>query len=444
MMSKSSRQLAFEALMRVEKEQAYSNIMLNVVLSENNADMRDKAFTSVLFYGVLEKKLLLDYNLSRFSERPINKLDKEVLVILRMGLYQMFFMDSVPMPAAVNESVKLCKDNKLYSASGYANGVLRRASRSDGLLLPDRRKGRNKYLAIKYSCPENIIKMWRESYGDDITLGILESLGNKPPITARVNTLKTDTDSLILSLHENYIQAENFPILDGCIVLGETGSIEAIEQYSGGLFHVQDIASQICCRLLDVKSGYTVIDACSAPGGKAFTIAQYMGNRGKIISCDLYENRLNLVEHGAKRLGIDIIETVTADSSVYGAFPTADRIICDVPCSGLGIMRRKPELRYKNDLGLDSLPNLQYLILCNCARFLGEGGILIYSTCTLNPAENGMNIRRFLSEHDEFEPYFLSVPNGIKRGIEEPDNELTLFPHINRTDGFFISAVRRK
>ncbi len=443
-MSKSSRQLAFEALMRVENEQAYSNITLNIVLSENKSDMRDKAFTSVLFYGVLEKKLLLDYNLSRFSEKPVNKLDKEMLVILRMGLYQLFFMDSVPPSAAVNESVKLCKENNLYNASGYANGVLRCASRSDGLSLPNRRKGKNKYLSIKYSCPENIIKLWRDSYGDDITEGILSSLEGRPPIAARVNTLKTDSNKLILSLRGRHIRSEASGIIDDCIMLKETGSIENIGQYSEGLFHVQDSASQLCCRLLSAKPGNTVIDACSAPGGKAFTIAQHMGNIGNIISCDMYENRLRLVRQGAERLGIDIIRTVAADSSTYNDFPIADRVLCDVPCSGLGIIRRKPELRYKNDLGLDSLPDLQYLILCNCACFVKRGGILIYSTCTLNPAENGMNIRKFLKEHDEFEPYTLAVPAGIARGIDEPDNELTLFPHINGTDGFFIGAVKRK
>ncbi len=444
MMSKSSRQLAFEALMRIEREQAYSNIALNAVLSGSNADMRDKAFASVLFYGVLEKKLLLDYNLSQFSDRPINKLDAGMLVILRMGLYQLFFMDSVPVSAAVNESVRLCKENNLYSASGYANGVLRRASRADELSLPDKRRGKNKYLSIRYSCPEEIIRLWRVSYGDEITEGILGTLEGRPPIAARVNMLKTDSENLILSLHNEKIEAECSKLLDDCILLSGTGSIENIRQYSDGCFHIQDTASQLCCRLLAAEPGNTVIDACSAPGGKAFTIAQYMENKGKIISCDMYENRLRLVRQGAKRLGIDIIETIEADSSVYKAFPISDRVLCDVPCSGLGIIRRKPELRYKNDLGLDSLPDLQYLILCNCAGFVKERGILIYSTCTLNPSENGMNIRRFLGEHNDFEPYALDIPKGIKRVIDEPDNELTLFPHINGTDGFFISAIRRK
>ncbi len=443
-MSKSARQLAYDALMRVEKEQSYSNITLNIVFLQNNTANRDKSFASMLFYGVLEKKLLLDYNLSRFSDKPINELDTEILVILRMGLYQIFFMDSVPPSAAVNESVKLCKDNRLYNASGFVNGVLRCAVRSGNLSLPNKRKGKNKYWSIKYSCPENLVRLWRECYGDDITLQMLECIEGRPKICARVNTLKTDREKLVSALENRGIRTECSEILEDCVFLRETGAIEDIEQYSDGFFHVQDTASQLCCRLLNAKSGNTVIDACSAPGGKAFTIAQYMRNKGKIICCDMYENRLGLVRQGAKRLGIDIIETVAADSSVYGKFPMADRVLCDVPCSGLGIIGRKPELRYKNNIGLDTLPDLQYLILCNCSEFVKSGGILIYSTCTLNPAENNMNIRRFLKEHEEFEPYDLPVPDGIRRGIDECRNELTLFPHINGTDGFFISAVRRK
>lgn len=443
-MSLSSRQIAFQALISVETDRSYSNIVLNNILSDFGVEPRDKAFVAKLFYGVLEKKLLLDYNLSQFSDRPVNKLDTGLLVILRMGLYQLFFMDSVPASAAVNESVELCKDNHLYSAAGFVNGVLRSASRAKELSLPNKRKGKNKYLSIKYSCPEKIIKLWRESYGDDIAEGILNTLEGRQPLTARVNSLKTDTDSLIDSLKEHGVRAEKSGILDNCIALSETGAVEELPEYKGGLFHVQDTASQLCCRLLEVKEGHTVIDACSAPGGKSFTIAEYMKNSGRIISCDLYMQRLDLVREGAERIGIDIIETKACNAAEYKDFPRADRVLCDVPCSGLGIIGRKPELRYKNDLGLDNLPDLQYFILCNCAESVESGGLLIYSTCTLDPAENGLNIRRFLSEHEDFQPYAIKLPDGIRRGIDEPENELTLFPQINGTDGFFISIVKRK
>ena len=440
----SARQIAFQALVSVEIDRSYSNIILNNLLTDFDVDLIDKNFISALFYGVLEKKLLLDYNLSQFSDRPVNKLDTGLLVILRMGLYQIFFMDSVPDRAAVNETVNLCKVNKLNSASGFVNAVLRAASRAGKISLPNPKKGKNKYLSIKYSCPEPIIKLWRNAYGDELTVGMLELLDGRPPISARTNTLKTSADKLIALLDEEGVAAELAEPPGNRLLLRDTGSVEELDAFRCGLFHIQDAASQLCCGLLAPEPGHTVIDACSAPGGKAFTMAQLMENRGRIVCCDMYESRLRMVRGGAQRLGTDIIETVAADASETDSFPEADRILCDVPCSGLGIIRRKPELRYKSDTGADVLPEIQYRILCNCAGYLRRGGSLVYSTCTLNPAENGDNIRRFLREHEDFEAAELLLPQGIKRGIDEPGNELTLFPQINGTDGFFISMVRRK
>lgn len=442
-MSKSARQSVFNALLRVERDCSYSNITLDKILSETELSERDKSFASMLFYGTIEKKILLDYNISQYSDKPVNKLDMEVLLILRMGMYQIYFMDSVPDSAAVNESAALCKENNLYSASGFVNAVLRNVSKSRILHYPNRRKGKNKYLSVKYSCPEEIISLWRKSYGDELTEGILQSLDGRPPISARVNTLKVSQCELIDSLNSCGISAKQSKIIDNCIELKNTGAIDNIKQFVDGLFHIQDTASQICCSVLDVKENQTVIDSCSAPGGKTFTLAEIMKNTGKVFSCDLYQSRLNLVNEGSKRLDIKNIITVPCNASEYQNFPKADRILCDVPCSGLGILRRKPELRYKKNLGLDTLPNLQYLILCNCSKFLKSGGIIVYSTCTLNPQENRENAERFLNEHKDFEPYPIKSEN-IKRGIDEPENQLTLFPHINDTDGFFISAFKRK
>ena len=443
-MGLSARQIAFQALMDVETDHSYSNIVLGNILSDFDVELSDRSFVSRLFYGVLEKKLLLDYNLSQYSSKPVNELDAPVLVILRMGLYQLFFMNSVPASAAVNESVKLCKDNKLYKASGFVNGILRTAARKNELLYPNKKKGKNKFLSVKYSCPEPIIRLWRESYGDELCESILSSLDGRPPLTARVNTLKLTEDELIASLDESGVKAEPSQYIPDCIMLDGTGAVEELSQYSEGLFHIQDTSSQLCCLLLEAEEGQTVIDACSAPGGKSFTIAEYMKNKGRIVSCDLYEHRTGLVKSGAERLGIDIIETLCGDMSEASGLPDADRVICDVPCSGLGIIRRKPELRYKSDTGMTVLPEVQYSILENCAGFLKSGGLLIYSTCTLNPAENGENIRRFLREHEEFEAYPIKLPAAIERRIEEPENELTLFPEKNGTDGFFISLFRRK
>ena len=438
----SSRQTAFSALMRVEKDSSYSNITLDLVLSKSNLSQRDKNFVSGIFYGVIEKRLFLDYNISVYSDRPLNELDMEIAVILRMGLYQIFFMDSVPNSAAVNESVKLCHENRLSSASGFVNGILRAASEGEAK-LPNPKKSKSKFYSVMYSCPESIVRMWRHSYGDEMAKEILMSLEGRPPMNARVNTLKTSAESLKKSFEESGITAEYSDCTENCLKLSNTGSIESLVQYREGLFHIQDTASQLCCKMLEAEENQIILDVCSAPGGKSFTLAEMMNNKGKIISCDLYEARTGLVEKGAKRLGIDIIKTKTGNSAEM-EFPMADRVLCDVPCSGLGIIRRKPELRYKEDLGLDELPDVQYEILCNSAKFVKAGGILIYSTCTLNPWENNENARKFLEEHEDFEAYALKIPENIKRGIEENKNELTLFPQINDTDGFFISAFRKK
>ena len=439
-----SRQTALQALLRVENDNSYSNITLDSVLSKSGISSADKSFATTIFYGVIEKKLLIDYNIAAFSKIPVDKLDTKVLTILRMGMYQLFFMDKVPVSAAVNESVKLCKANKLYSASSYVNAVLRNAATNNQIKYPDKKKGKNKYLSIKYSCPENIIKLWRQSYGDEITERILQSLDGRPPLTARVNTTKTTAEKLIQSLTQSGVNARNSEILKNALLLENTGAVEKLNEYTDGLFHIQDTASQICCELLNPLENQTVLDVCSAPGGKTFTIAELMKNKGKIISCDLYSSRLNLVSDGAKRLSLDIISTKACNAAEVSDLPKADRVLCDVPCSGLGIIRRKPELRYKNELGLDTLPDLQYLILCNGSKFVKQGGILVYSTCTLNPSENNLNAEKFLEEHNDFEPVEINLPKNIKRGIDEKSNELTLFPHISNTDGFFISVFRKR
>ncbi|MGN0469334.1 MAG: 16S rRNA (cytosine(967)-C(5))-methyltransferase RsmB [Acutalibacteraceae bacterium] len=443
-MTDVSRQTALQALLRVENDNSYSNITLDSVLSKSRLSSADKSFATTIFYGVIEKKLLIDYNIAAFSKIPVNKLDTKILTILRMGMYQLFFMDKVPVSAAVNESVKLCKANKLYSASSYVNAVLRSAAANNQIKYPDRKKGKNKYQSIKYSCPEDIIKLWRQSYGDDITEGLLQSLDGRPPLTARVNTTKTTAQKLRQSLLQNGITVKNSEILENALLLENTGAVEKLQEYTDGLFHIQDTASQICCELLNPLENQTVLDVCSAPGGKTFTIAELMKNKGKIISCDLYPSRLNLVNDGAKRLSLDIISTNACNAAEVKDLPKADRVLCDVPCSGLGIIRRKPELRYKKELGLDTLPYLQYLILCNCSAFVKEGGILVYSTCTLNPSENNLNAEKFLAEHSDFEPVEIKLPKNIRRGFDEKPNELTLFPHINNTDGFFISVFRKR
>ena len=438
----NTRYIVYKALMRVESDGAYSNLVLDEVLSQTELDIRDKAFVSNIFYGVLERRITLDYIIRRFSSVRLKKIEPEVLTILRMSVYQLVFMDKVPDSAAVNEAVTLCKKLKLYRSSGFVNGLLRSITRSENRFpLPDER-GAVKYLSVKYSCPEPIVSLWVNDYSMKTAEGTLSALFGRPPIFVRVNTLKTNEDELIKKLSDEGVSAKK-TLLENCMELSVTGSITALDAYKQGLFHVQDMSSQICCEVLGAKPGDTVSDVCAAPGGKTLNIAQRAKN-GRVFAYDIYEHKLRLISNSAKRLGALNVTTKLRDASSDLPLEMSDRVLCDVPCSGLGVLRRKPEIRYKDDTGVDTLPELQLKILESSARFVKPGGVLVYSTCTLNKKENNGNAAAFLAKHTEFEPLPIALPNGICRTIDESENCLTLFPQTNGTDGFFIAAFKRK
>ena len=416
----NTRNIALNVLLKIENEGAYSNIALNNAIKENRLSGVDSSFLSALVYGVLERRITLDYIIRSYSKIPLRKIEIKTKNILRLGILQLLFMDKVPDSAAVNESVNLAKKHKLQKSSGFINGILRNITRAeDKYTLPDE-KDRARYLSVKYSVPENIVKLWVNSYGENNAEQLLASLNGRAKICCRVNTLRTDADTLIKKLSDEGVVAEKIPFIDNALYLENTGSVDA-------------------------KPRNIMLDVCSAPGGKSFSAAQYMNNRGRIFSCDMFDHKLKLISAGAKRLGITCISTLLRDASTNDtALPVADRILCDVPCSGLGIMSRKPEIRYKDDLISNDLPDLQYRILCASADNLAVGGKLVYSTCTLNPDENNKNTKRFLEEHPDFYGIPLKLPNGITRAFDEEPYEITLMPHTCGTDGFYISLFGKK
>lgn len=429
------RQVAFDALIKVEKQGGYSNLTLDYVLSKNELNSKDRAFVSNLFYGTVERKITLDYQLSLYLTKPLKKLKPEVLTIMRMGAYQILFMDKIPDSAAVNESVKLSKKNGSAFASSLINAVLRKVS-SSGIVYPETDKTVEK-LSVEYSCPQWLIEKWINEYGVDDTTEILKASIGKPPVYIRVNTTKTDTCSLKASFSENGINCECTQIDDSLILDCSGSDIERFPQYKEGLFHVQDLASQICAKALEAEEGDTVYDLCSAPGGKAYTVAETMKNKGKLLCFDIYDSRVKLISDGAKRLGLDIIQAKAGDASVFNAeLEKADKVLCDVPCSGFGIIRRKPEIKYKDKNEADSLPEIQYSILANGAEYVKVGGRLLYSTCTLSKAENEGVTERFLNQNKDFEPAYFNFNN-------EKVHNLTLMPHKNKSDGFYICVFKR-
>lgn len=439
------RNIAFNILIKIEQDKAYSNIAINNAIKENKFSGLDSSFLSALVYGVLERKITLDYIIKQYSKIPLRKIELKTKTILRLGILQLVFLDKVPESAAVNESVKLAKKHGLIKSSGFINGILRSVARADKKYdLPDK-SNVLLYYSVKYSVPESLAKLWIDSYGEENAEKLLCSLCGRPKICARVNTLKTDKASLISELSSESVKVSEVPFLENAVILSGTGSVERLSAYKSGKFHIQDLSSQICVDFLCPKQREIMLDICAAPGGKSFTAAQYMRDRGRIFSCDLYDHKLKLIGDGAKRLGISSIVTLKRDAAAADIpLPLADKILCDVPCSGLGILSRKPEIRYKDNLISEDLPKLQYKILCNSAKYLANGGRLVYSTCTLNPSENNDNARRFLEEHPDFYGISIKLPDGVSRAFDENDYELTLMPHTANTDGFYIAVFGKK
>ena len=430
----TARQIAYQALIKTEKDGAYSNLALDAVLSKSGLDTRDKSFVSNLFYGVIERQITLDYNLALYLTKPLKKLKTEVLTIMRMGAYQILFMDKVPDSAAVNESIKLSKKNGAAYASGLINAVLRKVS-ATGLSLPQT-ENKAEYLSVAYSCPVWLVNKWCSEYGEEDAEMMLRASVGSADNYIRVNNLKTDSDRLISILADEGIDTEK-TYNEGTLKVNFNGrDIEKLSAYKSGLFHVQDMASQLCAKALGAKENDTVFDLCSAPGGKAYTICEMMNNKGKVLCFDIYDNRVSLIIKGAQRLGLSSIEGRVGDASVFNeSLGFADKVLCDVPCSGLGIIRRKPEIRYKKEEDLQGLPDIQYSIICNASRYVKNGGRMVYSTCTLSKAENEDVCRKFLESHGDFR----SV------GVFSQDDEhmKTLMPHKNESDGFFIACFER-
>ncbi len=426
-------------LMKMESSEAYSNLLLDHAFNEAELSDRDKAFAAALFYGVLERRLTLDHVIRTNSKIAFEKLDKAAVQILRTGLYQLLYMPSVPESAAVNESVKMCKKLKCFSAQGFVNGMLRSFIRS-GKKISYLGISPEKRLSVEYSCPEWLTEKFISEYGMDFAVRALKASVGKPPVYARVNILRTTTDKVIAELAKHRIKAAPYPGLVNCIRLEKAGDIEKCAPFRQGLFHVQDISSQLCCLTLRPVVNETVLDVCAAPGGKSFTLAELMGNNGKLYSMDLHDMRVGLIEDGAARLGIKIITTMQNDASKFnGALPQADRVLCDVPCSGFGVIRRKPEIKYKPPEEFAGLPEIQYQILETSARYVKSGGTLVYSTCTLSRAENDDVADRFAASHPEFMPIVQPVP------ISAPgDYKRTYCPDENGGDGFFTASFRRK
>jgi len=430
---KGSRQIAFEVLNKIQKDNSYSNLLLDNILDEYELSLQDKKFTSALVYGVIERKITLDYQLAKYLSQPLKKLKPQVLTILRLGAYQLLFMDKVPPSAAVNESVKLSKKNGASFASGLINAVLRKII-NNGLLLPDDKD--KEYLSVKYSSPQWLCDLWIYSYGAENAKMLLSATVEPAATIIKENNTRISVEELVNILNEQGIQCE---YQDG--IISVKGAVHKTDAYKNGLFHVQDSASQLCCKAVNPSENDRILDVCAAPGGKSFTLAEMLNLSGEVVSCDIYKHRAELINKGALRLGLSNVHATVNDGTAYndklGLF---DKVLCDVPCAGLGVIRKKPEIKYKNNSDFEELPDLQYKILEVSSNYVKDNGILIYSTCSLNPAENENIVEKFLNGKRNFRS--IRILNEIKRYDKDTDF-VTLMPHLHNCDGFFVAGFQK-
>lgn len=439
--SGTARQLALSALMQMEG-QGYSNIVLGRLLDGAALSEEDKAFATRLFYGVLERRLTLDHIIGRLSAKPPEPVVRN---ILRLGLFQILHMQAVPDHTAVDESVKLCRIFQKSSAGGFVNAVLRRFVREGKSLGLERIANPIQRLSVAYSCDQDVAGALVERWGEAEATALLEWSLEAPPIYARVNTVKIDPPELMQRLKQEGAAARPVEALEGCLQMDGLGGLEKLPSFQEGLFHIQDLSSQLCAWTVaeGLKPGAVILDLCAAPGGKTFTLSQ-LAPESQIYAYDVYDFKVKLIQAGAARLGLRNIEAAVSSAEEHDdRVPKADRILCDLPCSGFGIMAKKPEIKYKKKNEYENLPSLQLKMLENAADYLKVGGVLVYSTCTLLDAENRGVIDTFIKRNKNFTPH--PLPTFLKPCLEVGvDYAATILPRHFGSDGFFISAVTKE
>ena len=439
-----AREVALLTLYTCQRQGGWSDGILKKQIAAAKLDSRDAALATNLCFGVVQNQMLLDFYLSKFSSIPLTRMESKILQILRLGVYQMLFLSKIPHSAAVDRSVEMTKQHsKNPRASGMVNAILRNFQRNMDHLPTIPQQDPVEYLSTLYSHPAWLVEELLSILGEEETARFLEANNAQPPITAQVNTTKTSADALKQRLEEAGVSVQLHPWLPDCLILSKTGNLEGLSAFQEGLFYIQDPASRLTVMAADPKPGMQVLDACAAPGGKTFASAVRMQGEGKIISCDLHPHKKKLIQAGAQRLGFGLVEAKTADGKQFhpeweNAF---DRVLVDAPCSGLGVIRKKPDIRYKDAGPLAQLPEIQAEILENVSRYVKPGGVLLYSTCTILERENGQIVTRFLADHREFTLETFELPGPIGR-VE--DGQLTLWPHRHGTDGFFLAKLRKE
>lgn len=443
---RTPRSLAVEILNRVEDGKAFAEPLLDQYLSTDLlGDPRDRGLLTELVYGTLRMRGFVDWVLARFLQKSLTTADTGLQNILRTALYQIFFTDKIPAHAIVNEAVEMTKraaPGKVSLTNGVLRNVLRR---KEELTFPERRQDFRNYASVRHSHPPWLIESWRRLWGEEETLALCEANNSIPPLTLRVNRLQTSRERVIAELQREGISAgETAYSPDGLVVREAGGPLRDTAPYREGCFQVQDEASQMIGRLVNPAAGETVLDVCAGMGGKATHLAEIMENRGRIIAVDIRKDKVRQLQALAERLGVGIIEPVTADATVdlaMLAHNSCHRVLVDVPCSGLGTLRRCPEIKWRlTPEALGGNTRLQAKLLNGAGNYVMPGGRLIYSTCSIMPEENEDIVSSFLAAHPEFH---LTYPAGIASSLLDERGYFRTFPHRHGTDGFFGAVMEK-
>ena len=432
----TARKLVVDCLLKVESS-GFSNLVLLSEIDNHSLTNQDKAFATKLFYGTVERKLTLNYILQKQLSKPIAKMDKEIVAILQSGLYQLLYMQSVPAYAAINQAVGLCPVFKKTSAKGLVNAVLRKCQKFD--IDKEIFKDKLTELSVKYSVNTDIVKIILRDYPDSAE-DILKGMFITPKFTVKINTTKISAQDFKKLIADSGLTYNQMPLDDGIEILHK-GSVTDIPGFKEGYFYVQGITSQYAVRAAGIQKDNDVLDLCAAPGGKSFAAAIELGGSGSVTSCDPNVSRLKLIQDGAKRLGLSNITTVQNSGEIYNdKLKKYDVIICDVPCSGIGIIPKKPDLRYKSMTEVDNLAQLQYDILTTASKYLKDNGTIVYSTCTINKQENEQVVDRFLKENINFK---LEKQHCPVENVINSDEKVTFLSHLTGFDGFFVAVLRK-
>ena len=443
-MAGNAREAALLTLAACDKQGAWSDLTLKKEIRAAGLDSRDAALATRLCFGVLQNRLLLDFYLGKFSTVKLARMENRVLNALRLGAYQIAFLTRVPARAAVSESVELVKrHSKNPRSPGLVNGILRAMARNADRLPTIPEEDPTAYLSVRYSHPAWLVETFLDALGPAETEALLALDNGEPPTVAQVNRLRGSFDETLAALRAEGAEAEPHPWLPGCLTLTGGGDLEHLTPFRDGRIYIQDAGAHLAVLAAAPRPGMTVLDACAAPGGKSFAAAIEMEDQGKLIACDIHAHKKALIDAGARRLGLRCVTSAVQDGKSHrpeweDAF---DLVMADVPCSGLGIIRKKPDIRYKAPEPLAGLPSVQGAILENVSAYVKPGGTLLYCTCTLLRRENEDVVEAFLASHPDFSPEGFTLPGPAG---EVPEGMLTLWPQRHGTDGFFIAKLRRR